>query len=113
MWTSSLETLSTQQKTLVHIVSILNVTGYAAQVKRLSINILMDKMDETSHDVNTYTTWLLHWLPISAISNLYYTSGQFKQTFDTHYPTLEQFLHILWITLMQLQLEHSLHTFYQ
>ena len=42
----------TQQETLVHIVSILNVTRYAAQVNRHSINILMDKVDETSHDVN-------------------------------------------------------------
>ena len=41
-----------QQETLVHIVSILNVTRYAAQVNRDSINILMDKMDETSQDVN-------------------------------------------------------------
>ena len=43
-----IETQSTQQDTLVHIVSILNVTRYAAQVNRHSINILMDKVDETS-----------------------------------------------------------------
>ena len=47
-----IETQSTQQETLVHIVSILNITRYAAQVKRHSINILMDKVEETSHDVN-------------------------------------------------------------
>ena len=47
-----METQSTQQETLVHIVSILNVTRYAVQVKRHSINVLMDKMDETSQDVN-------------------------------------------------------------
>ena len=46
------ETQSTQQENLVHIVSILNVTRYAMQVNRHSINILMDKMDETSQDVN-------------------------------------------------------------
>ena len=34
---------STQQETLVHIISILNVTRYAAQVNRHSINALMDK----------------------------------------------------------------------
>ena len=45
-------TQSTQQETLVHIVSILNVTRYVVQVNRHSINILMDKVDETSHDVN-------------------------------------------------------------
>ena len=37
---------------LVHIISILNVTRYAAQIKRHSINVFMDKMDETSQDVN-------------------------------------------------------------
>ena len=46
------ETQSTQQETLVHIVSILNVTRYAVQVNRHSINILMDKVDETSQDIN-------------------------------------------------------------
>ena len=46
------ETQSTQQETLVNIISILNVTRYAAQVNRHSINVLMDKVDETSQDVN-------------------------------------------------------------
>ena len=46
------ETQSIQQETLVHIVSILDVTRYAMQVNRLSINVLMDKVDETSQDVN-------------------------------------------------------------
>ena len=43
---------STQQETLVHIISILNVTRYAAQVNRHSINVLMDKVDEMVQDVN-------------------------------------------------------------
>ena len=47
-----IEVQSTQQETLLHIVSILSVTRYATQVNRHSINILMDKVDETSHDVN-------------------------------------------------------------
>ena len=46
------ETQSTQQETLVHIVSILNVTWYATQVNGHSINVLMDKVDEPSQDVN-------------------------------------------------------------
>ena len=45
------ETQSTQE-TLVHIVSILNVTRYDTQVNRHSINVLMDRMDETSRDIN-------------------------------------------------------------
>ena len=47
-----IEAQSTQQETLVHIISILNVTRYAAQVNRHSINVLMDKVDETVQDVN-------------------------------------------------------------
>ena len=48
------EMQSAQQETLVHIVSILNVTRYAVQVNRHSINILMDRVDENSHDVNNF-----------------------------------------------------------
>ena len=47
-----IEIQSIQQETLVHIVSILNATRYAAQVNRHSINILMDKVAETSLDAN-------------------------------------------------------------
>ena len=46
------EAQSTQQETLVHIIFILNVMQYAAQVNRHSINTLMDKVDYTVHDVN-------------------------------------------------------------
>ena len=42
----------TQQEAIVHIVSILNFTRYAAQVNRQCINIIMDNVDETVHDVN-------------------------------------------------------------
>ena len=47
-----IEEQSTQQETLVHIISILNITWYAAQVNRHSINVIMDKVDETVDDVN-------------------------------------------------------------
>ena len=47
-----IEAQSTQQETLVHIISILNITWYAAQVNRHSINVIMDKVDKTVHDVN-------------------------------------------------------------
>ena len=46
------ETQSTQQESMVHILSILNVTQYAAQVNRQHINILMDRVDEMVQDVN-------------------------------------------------------------
>ena len=45
-------TQSSQQETLVHIVSIINVTRYAVQGNRHSINILMNKVEKTSHDIN-------------------------------------------------------------
>ena len=45
-------TQSSQQDTLVHIISIINVTWYAIQVNRHNINILMNKVDQTSHDIN-------------------------------------------------------------
>ena len=41
-----------QQETLVHIISILNITRYAAQVNRHSIDILMDVARATSHNIN-------------------------------------------------------------
>ena len=47
-----IEAQSTQQETLAHIISILNITWYTAQVNRHSINVIMDKVDETVHDVN-------------------------------------------------------------
>ena len=45
-------TQSSQQETLVHIISILNVTRYAAQDNRHSINTLMDAARATSYDIN-------------------------------------------------------------
>ena len=46
-------TQSSQQETLVHVISIPKVTRYAAQVNRHSINVSIDKVDATSHDINT------------------------------------------------------------
>ena len=43
---------SSQQETVVHIISILNITRYAAQVNRYGINILIDAPKATSHDIN-------------------------------------------------------------
>ena len=45
-------TQSSQQETLVHVISILNITRYVAQVNRHSINIIMDAAEATSHDIN-------------------------------------------------------------
>ena len=61
------EAQSKQQETLVQIISILNVMQYAAQVNRYSINVLMDKVDETVQDVNN-----LYNLTISLATSLSY-----------------------------------------
>ena len=45
-------TQASQCNTLVHIVSILNITRYDTQVNRHSINTLMDAVRTTSHDIN-------------------------------------------------------------
>ena len=45
-------TQTSQCNTLVHIVSILNVTRYATKVNRHSINNLIDAMCTTSQDIN-------------------------------------------------------------
>ena len=47
-----IEAQSRQQETLVHIISILNITWYAEQVNRHSINVIIVKVDETVYDVN-------------------------------------------------------------
>ena len=45
-------TQSSQCNTLVHIISILNVTRYATQVNRHSINSLIDAIHTTTQDIN-------------------------------------------------------------
>ena len=42
-----------QQETLVHIISVLNVTRYATQVNRQHINIVMDAVDRTHQVITT------------------------------------------------------------
>ena len=45
-------TETSQHNTLVHVVSILNITRYATQVNRHSINSLIDAVCTTSQDIN-------------------------------------------------------------
>ena len=45
-------TQTSQCNTLVHVVSILNITRYATQVNRHSINTLIDAVHTTSQDIN-------------------------------------------------------------
>ena len=92
---------TSQQETIVHIVSILNVTRYANQVNRQHISVVMDAVDKTVEDVNNlynittsmYTSLSYHQLVLhirSVLANLW-----------VHYPISEWSPCIPWITLMQ------------
>ena len=41
-----------QQETLVHVISILNITRYAAQVNRWKLNEIIDALQSTNEDLN-------------------------------------------------------------
>ena len=45
-------TQTSQHNTLVHVVSILNITRYTTQVNRHSISTLIDTVCTTSQDIN-------------------------------------------------------------
>ena len=47
-----ISTQASQCNTLVHIMSILNITRYTTQVNRHSTNALMDAVRITSHNIN-------------------------------------------------------------
>ena len=124
-----IEVQSTQQETLVHIISILKIMPYAAQVNRHSINVLMDKVDETVHDVdNLYnlTTSLLtslsyHQLILhirSVLANLWdslsYIRTVSMHTMDyvdatTTGTLLPHVLHIMGLKKMLSHIEDTLH----
>ena len=79
---------STQQEAIVHIVSILNVTRYTAQVNRQHINIIMNKVDNMVHDVNN-----LYNITISLSTSLsYYQVVLYIKSLSNHlgFPVLYQ-----------------------
>ena len=100
-------TQSTQQDALVHIVPILNITRYAAQVNRQHINIIMDKVDGTVHDINN-----LYNLTTSLSTNLSYYQVILHIRSVLANLISEQFPCILWTTLMQPLQEHFPLIFY-
>ena len=105
-------TQSSQQETLVHIISILNITRYAAQVNRHSINILMDVAEATSHDINNlYTLTTSLATSVSFHQLILHIRSVFANLHDSP-TTFEWFLHIPCIILMQPHQEHSLHMSY-
>ena len=49
---SLIETQKNQQKTMVHIVSILNLTRYRTQVNRQRINIILKELMKSNEDIS-------------------------------------------------------------
>ena len=95
-----------QHNTLVYIVSILNVTRYATQVNRHSINNLIDAIHTTSQDINN-----LYNLTTSLSASINF--NQMILTFEIHFTTFGQFLHIPWNTSMLPPLVYYCHMSYQ
>ena len=59
----------TQQETLVHVISILNITRYATQVNRQHINTVMGAVERTQNEVTT----------LFNITSSIYTSTNYQQ----------------------------------
>ena len=58
-----------QQETLVHIISVLNVTRYATQVNRQHINLVMNTVERIQQDITT----------LYNITSALYTSLNYQQ----------------------------------
>ena len=98
--------------TLVHIVSILNITRYATQVNRHSINTLIDPVHTTSQDINN-----LYNLTTSLATSINFNQmilhiRSVLLTFKIPFTTSEWFLYILWNTSTPPPLEHCHHISY-
>ena len=82
-------TQTSQCNTLVHIVSILNVTRYATQVNRHSINNLIDAVCTTSQDINN-----LYNLTTSLAASINF--NQMILHIRSVFANLQDSLHYLW-----------------
>ena len=83
-------TQTSQHNTLVHIVSILNITRYATQVNRHSINNLIDAVRTTSQDINN-----LYNLTTSLATSI--TFNQMILHLRSVFGNLHDSLHHLWM----------------
>ena len=94
-------TQTSQHSTLVHIVSILNVTRYATQVNRHSINNLIDAICTTSQDINNlYNLTTSLAASINFNQMVLHIRSVFANLQDSPSPTFRQFPHTPWHTLM-------------
>ena len=82
-------TQTSQCNTLVHIVSVLNVTRYATQVNRHSINNLIDAICTTSQDINN-----LYNLTTSLAASINF--NQMILHIRSVFANLQDSLHYLW-----------------
>ena len=83
-------TQTSQCNTLVHIVSILNITRYATQVNRHSINSLIDAVHTTSQDINN-----LYNLTTSLATSINF--NQMILHLRSVFANLHDSLHYLWM----------------
>ena len=99
-------TQTSQQETLVHIISILNITRYATLVNRHGINALMDAVRATSHDINNlYNLTTSLAIRINFHQLILHIRSVFANLCDSlNY--IKMVLHIPWITSMQPYQEH-------
>ena len=105
-------TQSSQQDTLVHIVCIINVTWYAV-VNRHNINILVNKVDETSYDINNlYNLTTSLATSISFHQLILHIRLVFANLHDS-LSYIRTVLCIPWIISMQPHQEHYLYTYCQ
>ena len=91
---------TSQHNILVHIVSILNVTRYATQVNRHSINNLIDAMCTTSQDINNLYNLTTSLAASINFNQLILHIRSVFANLRILFTTFEWFLHILWNTLM-------------
>ena len=121
-------TQTLQCNTLVHIVSILNVTRYATQVNRHSINNLIDAVHTTSQDINNlynltmslaasinFNQMILHIRSVFANlqDSLHYLHTVSTHTMDYIDATTSNILspHVLPVVDLQKMLQHITDTF--
>ena len=103
-----------QCDTLVHIVSILNVTHYATQVNRHSINSLVDTVHTAAQDIdNLYNVTTSLASSITFNQMILHIRSVFANLWDTMQYLCTQYPHIPWTTLMLPLLAYCHPMFYQ
>ena len=107
-------TQTSQCNTLVHVVSILNITRYASQVNRHSINSLIDAVRTTSQDINNlYNLTTSLAASINFNQMILHLRSVFANLHVIPFTTFGWFPHILWNTLMLPPLVYYHHMSYQ